>query len=754
MPIDTPIAELSKYSDGMAELSNIRAGERTKQSTQDARIKIDQLKKVRDKLDDAGGMKSLQERGIQLQIELEEALTHTPEEFLANIETYTDLYELSKEEAAILKSVAKESLKKKKSSRGVINRFIREAKKKLGKPADASELDADIELEVGKLIFKAKTGRYPVGYVTWMQSPLAVSILVTDDQDRARLINHKAGGFYEDKGRIGFLGLTTVPFIYISSEGFYTALQHEETHAENATISDALGTVSDKVKNLLYGRHMNDRQRERTVNQVEKLARHISKSNEDTNYVPKLESILKPNAWEDSLTRAKDELVADFFADSDFTHLENLLKHTFSGDGPQASTDEERKKGLQTYQYLEYSGMNERNFAVDPSTHDEVVDTYNAVLTENVQYLESVWNTFKKEPDAKMRKRKLIAFMRQNPVSFWKVNGQLVFETERKELASQQKTTEEEKKRIDGIKDNAARLRNQVLSLDINQAIIDIKKNGVEIPEISDFSAKIERLASEIDAYTNSETTQTNSADILLKSNEVLAQMQTEQASLIRRAKEKVRELEQLHPLVVISSQDEELREALSDRAVSEKITEIVGIIYNTILNSVRQESLTYDVKEKMYSILSSIIHTDSEEGIELFLANKLSKLWRNPDSSEARALTEEYTLTIKPYLPLLLEMRSLRVQSTETYYSEPELKSLISQINKSSHMILNNEAEHMRLTLLEQEYSTLEPKARQMIADLPSTIEHYQSLKSQQLGRLAAMKQIVATNSKDVAAA
>ena len=82
-----------------------------------------------------------------------------------------------------------------------------------------------------------------------------------------------------------------------------------------------------------------------------------------------------------------------------------------------------------SYQYLNQAGLWPQNFGDQPELHDQVAAHYNQELRHNVDYINQLWQTFQDQPDSSTWKAKLIAFMRQTPLSEWRTQARDVFAT-------------------------------------------------------------------------------------------------------------------------------------------------------------------------------------------------------------------------------------------------------------------------------------------------------------------------------------
>ncbi len=586
-------AQGSAITQGLAQVNKLRSNAETRDESKEL---LAELKQARDALHNEA--RNAQERYIRLQVKYFSFLEKNPDATLDQIKTHFTEDQLDKQDLLLLKNITHEFKFRRKRAKAIVNKYERQAAKSLQKNGTSNE-DESLELEAGRLFFKDLTGHDPQGPVRIMSLNFACGLSVIAEADGLRIDNRNVGGHYSDSTNLGGITLSnlfnrfsyqTFPFILVNAGAQLTAERHEENHGYNRAFSKGInktdkklirgvGTITDNSYDN-QDIHLSEPSTPTAI-KLQKIKTEFLKDGSDTAELrEKVLAELTEEVWDWALNKAKDELVADFVADSDFSHVLNLLAYSFKQPGPRDEHhDAARAISLESYQFLARAGFTMNSFAdsaVTRAVYDSIVNEYNQVLTENVKYLEEVWNNFKIFADGGEKRKIITGFMRQNPLQTWKQRGLLVFGHEINKRAP---LISETRRLTADISSTVFGLRNVDKSLSINKEIEWLSRENFqvnteklelenEIKDVIETLNKLEQLLMGENNYLKlvpiAPIDENLRADISLKiekANSLIDKANQKKAEFTALAEEKLDRLIDDHPLNRFQKNVEELFE-------------------------------------------------------------------------------------------------------------------------------------------------------------------------------------------------
>ena len=168
--------------------------------------------------------------------------------------------------------------------------------------------------KVGRLAFKELTGKDPVDKVSLMDTTIALGVELGEEDFETLDPRINIAGFYMETGRVKIGRFQedklNFPFIGVKrAEEQGRVVRHELAHAVNSSIIQALIKSDARLRGWVWGGEADIKLPE--IKSIDELNSHLRK-----------------RALPYALSRAKDEILADYGAISDFSHLDNLtLRH-------------------------------------------------------------------------------------------------------------------------------------------------------------------------------------------------------------------------------------------------------------------------------------------------------------------------------------------------------------------------------------------------------------------------------------------
>lgn len=391
-----------------------------------------------------------QARGIELQNIFFKKIEESPDVTYEKLLSLFQGNNLTREEQQILKHAHEAfSLRRRR-----VKFVIETAEKKLAirgdKTIDDSRSVAELHL-LGAEIFKKIANVRPIGEVNLILSPFAVVLEINDERDldaMDRKGTDGSGGVYIDKMQIG--GVSDVPLILIKkikrdSKEVILAVQsqdHEETHGHNAAIIDALKKSGDqqvywgnvlseqKVSTLQIRKEIDLELEEYTKQTSGKYSADVRRDQKQIEGEKLLKSLRATIAKKlpQYISRAKDEVIADFRPTGSLSHLEHLRLPEISV----VTKEVAQTQKLSSYDYLDFIGLTPKKFTSDQNLVDiynTLIREYNSILEENVKPIEQVVNV--RQRFSIGNQEEIVAFMRQNPLNTWKQRSEKFFKEEK-----------------------------------------------------------------------------------------------------------------------------------------------------------------------------------------------------------------------------------------------------------------------------------------------------------------------------------